>query len=133
MKITQIKKARKDYPDQTINKGDQYFYCEPQRRKTGGVRKMRFKTLSACQSWIVSYSKRFQGEFSTNMEVYNEQFNNLENQDQKDELLNEIDQFIDEKQSNLDNIPYQLQESHILTEQLEQLNELRDEVDNWEE
>jgi hypothetical protein len=122
MKITTVNKARKDYPNEMIKKGDTYYYCEPQRRKTGGVRKMRFKAKLSCESWISSYGKRFQGEFSSNIQSYNDRLVDLENEEQKQELLNEIDEFIDQKQSSLDNIPYQLQESHVLNEQIEEMN-----------
>jgi len=133
MKITTVKKARKDYPNDMIKKGDTYYYCEPKRRKTGGIRKMRFKAKSSCESWIKSWGNRFRGEFSINIESYNERFADLQDEDQKQELLDEIDQFISEKQDNLNNVPYQLQEGHILNEQIEELEQIRDEVDNWEE
>ena len=48
----------------------------------------------------------------------------------KDELAQEIEEFLNQKRDSLDNLPYQLQESHILNEQIEELEALLDEVNS---
>lgn len=131
MKITTVIKARKDYPNEGIKKGDTYYYFEPQRRKAG-IRKVYNKDRKALERDMSIYCKSFQGEFTTNMQSYNERLADLDDEFLKQELLDEIEEFISKKQERLDNIPYQLQESHVLNEQIEELELLRDEVDNCE-
>jgi microsomal dipeptidase-like Zn-dependent dipeptidase len=130
MKIYFIKKANKDYLTEGIEKGDEYYYCEPKGlRKT--TRKIRRHTAKEISAWILRYMKSFQGEFASNMDSWSQTLNGLEDEDQKEELLQEINDFIEQKQQNLDNIPHSLQESHVLNEQIDELEQFRDEVQQW--
>lgn len=132
MKIYHVKSARKDYPKDDIIKGQKYWYCEPKRKKAG-VRIIRRKTKPEVESWVNQYRKRFMGEMSSNMEDWRQRFENLYYSDEKDELLAEVNDFLDEKKESLNNIPCQLQESHILNDQITELEEFIGEIEEWEE
>lgn len=125
--------ARQDYPVEGIKKGDIYVYCRPKKRKNGGVGKMRFKTVPELNQWVERYGKSFRGEFGNRMEEFQERFDWLSDNDERDELVSDIDEFIDEKQSSLDNMPSELQESSVINEQMEELESLKSEVESWEE
>lgn len=133
MKIYTIASAGKDYPAEGINKGDEYFYCTPKSLRKTKDQKKRSNSRVELQQWIAKYGKSFQGAMASNMEDWQERFENLESNDDRDELVEEISGFIDEKQSSLDNLPYQLQESHVLNEQIDELDNFRTEVESWEE
>ena len=66
------------------------------------------------------------------MAEWREKIGCLESEEEKEELIQEINDFIDEKQISLDNIPYQLQESHIVSEQIEELQDFLEEVESEE-
>lgn len=130
MKIYFIKRAYRDYPTEAIEKGDEYYYCEPKSlRKT--TRRIRRHTAEEVSAWIQQYMKSFQGEFASNMENWPAILDQLEDEDQRGELLQEIDNFIEQKQQNLDNVPQSLQQSHVLNEQIDELEQFRDEVQRW--
>lgn len=128
MKIYSIKRANKDYPEDNIKKGDPYFYCRPK-----GLKKIKNKSKSLLEEWIRDYIKSHQGEFASNMERWQVAFTELIEESDKEELLEEIDDFISQKEDSLSNIPDQLQESHVINEQLEELNSFRDEVEGWDD
>lgn len=131
MKIYKAK-AAKNYPDDKIEKGDIYYYCTPKSlRKTKDQRK-RFKLEILCKEWITNYAKSHRGEYGSNMEDWQIRFTELEDEDQKDELVQEIEEFLDQKRDSLDNLPYQLQESHILNEQIEELESFLEDVNSWD-
>lgn len=48
--------------------------------------------------------------------------------DERDGLVSEIEEFLDELQSRLDNMPDQLQESSVLNERIEELDSLLSEL-----
>lgn len=123
--------ARKDYPEEQIKKGDLYWYCEPKRRRAG-VRKIRRKTEAELNQWIQSYRNRFKGEFTTNMEDWEKRLGELSSEEERDELYQEVQDFYQEKCDNLTNLPEQLQESHILNEQIEQLDNFMEEIEGTE-
>lgn len=131
MKIYQAK-AKKDYPNDDIKKGELYYYCTPKsyRKQKDRRKKSKFKAL--LEEWITSYAKSHRGEFGSNMEDWQIRFTELEDEDQKDELVQEIEEFLDQKRDSLDNLPYQLQESHILNEQIEELESFLEDVNSWD-
>lgn len=125
-------KARKDYPNEMIVKGQVYYYCEPQRRKTGGVRKIRSTSKQFIENWIRNYMSRFRGEFASNMDEWRTRLGELSTQEEKDELYEEVQAFYEEKCDNLSNVPDQLQESHVLNEQIEELDSFMEEIESTE-
>lgn len=84
------------------------------------------------EEWIQDYAKSHRGEFGSNMEDWQIRFTELEDEDQKQELVQEIEEFLEQKQNSLDNLPYSLQESHVLNEQIEELEQLLEDVNSWE-
>jgi phosphoglycerate-specific signal transduction histidine kinase len=79
---------------------------------------------------------KLKSEYDTNLEDYKDRMDNLNNEfdeDEKYQLLNDIEEFKLELESKLSNIPEQLQESSILNERIEELDSLYDEVENIEE
>ena len=130
MRIYHVKRARKDYPEEEIKKGDEYFYCHPKGKDSDGKkRKVKRRTKEALQSWITSYAKSHRGEFASNMEDWEAR---IENGDLEG-LREEVEEFLDEKSNNLDNIPWELQEGHILNEQIEELEQFLNEIPDEEE
>lgn len=129
MKIYPVKKARKDYPSFNIKKGDEYFFCYP---KSAGVKRMMHTSRTGLLSWINNYARGFMGEMATNMEAWQERLVSITTQDEKDVILEEINDFLEQKQDNLSNIPDQLQESHIINEQIQELEDLIQEVEDIE-
>lgn len=127
MKIYSIKKAKKDYPDDNIKKGDSYFYCRPK-----GLGKIRSRYKPSLEEWIQDYIKSFRGEFATNMAEWEIKFTELTDNQEKEDLLEEIDEFISQKEDSLANIPDSLQDSSIINEQLDELRSFREDVDSWE-
>jgi hypothetical protein len=68
---------------------------------------------------ISEWDEKF-GDFG---ERINECTENEESEDEKQQLLEEIEEYRDELQSRLDRIPYQLQESSVLNERIEMLDD----------
>lgn len=132
MKIHCVKSARKDYPNEGIKKGEQYFYCEPKRKKAG-IRIVRRKDKADVSKWITAYGKGFQGTFGSNMDEWRQRYENLYYEDERDELLAEVNDFLEEKKDSLENLPQQLQESHVLNEQIQELEDFVTELEEWEE
>jgi hypothetical protein len=119
-----VKKARKDYPEHGVKKGESYWWWKFNFSRIKYISKEKpnrsqltqssfFSTLWAIEDGI---EKRFAGHICSD-DIQNE----LEN------LISEIEELKDEVQGNLDNMPYQLQESN--TGQL--LQERIDELENW--
>ena len=127
MEIHFVKKARKDYPEFNIFKGDEYCYCRPKR---GGKR--RFKTEDEAKLWIKSYAEGFMGEQASNVKEWRSRIEEISCEEEKDDLIQEIQDFLDEKESRLDNIPDQLKESHILNDHITELQELLQEIEDIE-
>lgn len=127
MKIYTVKKARKEYPEDNIKPGDTYYYVSPKGRK-----KERSKSIEALGIWCTNYMKLFRGELASNMEDWETRKEGLQGEDERDTLLDEVNEFLEEKQSNLENVPESLQESHILNEQIEQLEEFIEELESIE-
>lgn len=125
-------KARQDYPNDNIKKGELYYYCTPRSYRKQKDRRKKDKSKVMLEEWIQNYAKSHRGEFGSNMEDWQIRFTELEDEDQRDELAQEIEDFLDQKRDSLDNLPYQLQESHILNEQIEELETLLDEVNSWD-
>ena len=88
------------------------------------------------QPWQYSKEKpvfeKRKNEFEQKFDEFEERVNYCADveglEDDAEELRSEISEYIDELQSSLDSVPYQLQESHILTERIEQLNELYERI-----
>lgn len=125
MKIYHVKRARKTYPEEGIERGDEYFYCHPKGKdKDGKKKKIKMKSREALQSWITKYAKSHMGEFSSNMEDWEHRLEIGE----VEGLREEVENFLDEKSSNLDNMPESLQEGHILNEQIETLEQFLEDI-----
>lgn len=129
MKIYPVKKARKDYPDFGIKKGDPYFFCYP---KKAGVKRMMNASREGLSAWISDYARVFRGEMATNMESWYERKDGITTQEEKDELLEEVNEFLEQKQDSLSNIPDQLQDSHVINDQIQELEELIQEIEDIE-
>ena len=71
-------------------------------------------------------------EYDENMENFNASKENLEDEDAKEQLVTEIEEFRDELDGRLNNMPEQLQESSILNERIEELDSLIGEVNEIE-
>lgn len=129
MKITEVKKSRKNYPDFKISKGEGYFFVRPRKYH---VKRVLFKTNPEAQKWIKTYMEGFRGEQAIKIEEFNSRLENLCDEDEKEELINDITEFISEKEERLENLPDQLKESHVLNEQIEELQEILSSVEEFE-
>jgi hypothetical protein len=124
-KIHHVKKARKDYPEAGIAKGDSYYWWE-------FMKGPKVKSKIYPQPWQLTQSP-FLKEFyqlQNNHEVFScdwtmDDLDELS--DALDDLKTKIDELIDWQQESLDNMPESLQESP--TGQL--LQERIDELESW--
>lgn len=133
MKIYTVKSAAKDYPEEGIKKGEPYFYCTPKcRRKTKDQRE-KSKSKPALEAWIQSYAKSHQGEFSSNIDRWREEYESLQCEEDRDQLEAEVQDYLDEKEERKNNIPEQLQESHIINDQIDELETLLEDIRCWNE
>ena len=86
------------------------------------------------------YGRYGKNEYSTNIDDYNSRLEILKqfaesgdmDEGDKDSLKTDIEQYKDELQERLDNVPESLQESHVLTERIQELEQLIDEVEEVE-
>lgn len=70
-------------------------------------------------------------EHEETMTGFEDRKEDLQEQEEADELLDEVRSYRDDLDTRLNNMPEQLQESSILNERLEALDELITELENW--
>ena len=107
LKVETIKKARKDYPNEGIKKGDTYYKWSFNFGPT-------FKSLVYPTRNQLTRSD-FLGQFYDLEDGTAARFEGLDNGDDiesaKDELVSDIQNLLDETQEKLENMPEQLRES----------------------
>lgn len=132
MKIHTVKKARKDYPEYGVKKGDSYVYCFPKSFRKSENRKLIRKTVEEIRIWIKEYANSKRGEYSSLVEEVTN-FLSEPNFEDIDYMIERVDEMYEEKTQNLENIPHQLQENHVLNEQIESLEQLKEELEQLKE
>ena len=112
-RVNIIKKAKKNYPEQGIKKGDTYYWW---KFRYGGKHKSK------------TYPKRSQLTQSSFLATIYDIEDSLECPENlsdlesiRDEVVSQYQELIDEQQSNLDNMPQQLQDSSMLRERIDEL------------
>jgi len=127
-RATLVKKARKDYPQAGIKKGESYWWWQfafsaRSLSKTEPTRSQLTQSSFLSQLYAL--------EDGIDWDVF-ETFAGL--QDERDTLIAEIDNLRDEAQDSLDNMPEHLQDTsssgELLTERIEMLEQWRDELEN---
>lgn len=123
-----VKRARKDYPDEGIKKGESYYWWQfnfehwIHRSKTPPT--IAQLIHSPFLSQIATIEQGFQ----------NANYDNWESA--RDDAISELESMRDECQEKLDNMPEQLQESsssgQLLQERVENLEEMISELENFE-
>lgn len=119
-----VKKARKDYPEHGVKKGESYWWWKFNFSRIKYISKEKPSRSQLTQSsffstlWAIEdgMGERFAGHVCSD-DIQNE----------LDNLISEIEELRDEVQGNKDNMPYQLQESdtgQMLQERVEGL-------ENW--
>ena len=90
------------------------------------------KGKPTCYSLTKPTFPRLISEYDENMEKWDIEKNEIPSEEEKEQLILEIEEFRDEQQEKIDNMPWQLQEDHILTERVEELDALIDEINDIE-
>jgi len=127
--VTFVKKARKDYPDNNIKKGDSYYWWsfrfgEKYKSKTAPSRSQLTQSsfLATLYDLEDGMSTRFIGAISEDLPSSVE------------ELISEIEQLKDECQDSLDNMPDHLQDSSesgmLLQERIDGLESWSSDLEN---
>jgi len=125
-RVHKVNKARKDYPEQGIQKGDTYYWW---KFRYGGKRMSK------------DYPKRQQLTNSGFLiQVYGiedsyQQYETFEGlQEHIEDVCSQIEDLLSEVQDSLDAMPYHLQESsptgELLTQRIESLEEWRSELES---
>lgn len=125
-RVHTVKKARKDYPNQGIQKGDTYYWWE---FRFGG--KVRSKTYP-------KPSQLTQSEFLGTLYDIEERLGDLTLDDVEegclDDIISELENLRDETQDKWDNIPEQLQDTSdagmLLQERVDSLEEFISDLEN---
>lgn len=107
-----------------INKGESYYFWKWKNYPR------KVSKTQPTQDQLRKYPKT---EFVENTEDYNSRLESVEDVDECDQLYADVDEYRDELQSRLDNMPEQLQESSVLNEYIEQLDELITEIESKKE
>ena len=128
MKVHHVKKARKDYPEQGIKRGDSYFWWKP---RYGGIR--RSKTYPSRQELTQSdflcrvYDIEDEIAEGINIETRNPEEVENEIEGWISAITEEIEELKEECEEKLDNMPEQLQDTSetgmLLQERIEYLDE----------
>jgi hypothetical protein len=99
----------------------------------GGQEYFAWKRKGQPYSYSITYPQFpiLKSEWEENTERFQESISNAEelDEDEKQELVTEIEEYRDELQSRLDNMPYQLQESSVLNERIEELDNMLSELE----
>lgn len=121
-------KAAKDYFDdkgtKIISKGDMYYWWKFKNRD---------KQRSKFKPSVDKLKKYGPTEFETNIADYENRKEDAEyDEDEREQLKSDIEEYKEELDSRLNNMPDALQESSVLNEYIEQLEGLLQEIDNYE-
>lgn len=105
--------------DDPIKPGDEYFWAKAKYQD-----RVCSKDKEVVQLWIERYREGKKGEFRSNVDAWEDEMANLASEEDVEDLIAEIEAYIEEKQERLSNIPDQLQQNHIINEQIEELEGL---------
>jgi len=128
-RVHTVKKARKDYPEQGIKKGDTYYYWT---FRYGGKRKSKTypKPSQLTQS---SFLQTYYG-IQENIQEWEGEISDLESF--REEVITDLESLRDESQDSLDQMPDHLQDSspvgEMLTARVEGIEEWLNELENIE-
>jgi len=136
MKIHFVKKARKDYPEAGIKKGESYYWWKP---RYGGIR--RSKTYPSrqqlTQSEFLCRVYDIEDELEEGIEIdVSQPPEEIEKEIESwlQEIILEIEELRDECEEKLDNMPYQLQDTSeagmLLQERIDALDEWISDLEN---
>ena len=136
MKIHFVKKARKDYPEAGIKKGESYYWWKP---RYGGIR--RSKTYPSrqelTQSEFLCRVYDIEDELSSieiDIEGKNKEEIEQEIRDTLESIISEIEELRDECEDKLYNMPEQLQDTSeagiLLQERIDALEDWISELEN---
>lgn len=90
------------------------------------------KGRPTCYSLTPPEFPRLVSEYVEKTEEFQQGMQSVSNEDERDELVQQVEEFRDELQERLDNMPWQLQESSVLNERIEELDELIGEINDIE-
>jgi len=136
LKIHFVKKARKDYPEAGIKKGESYYWWKP---RYGGIR--RSKTYPSrqelTQSEFLCRVYDIEDELSSieiDIEGKNKEEIEQEIRDTLESIISEIEELRDECEDKLYNMPEQLQDTSeagiLLQERIDALEDWISELEN---
>ena len=136
MKVHFVKKARKDYPEDGIKKGESYYWWKP---RYGGIR--RSKTYPSrqelTQSEFLCRVYDIEDELSSieiDIEGKNKEEIEQEIRDTLESIISEIEELRDECEDKLYNMPEQLQDTSeagiLLQERIDALEDWISEFEN---
>ena len=136
MKVHFVKKARKDYPEDGIKKGESYYWWKP---RYGGIR--RSKTYPSrqelTQSEFLCRVYDIEDELSSieiDIEGKNKEEIEQEIRDTLESIISEIEELRDECEDKLYNMPEQLQDTSeagiLLQERIDALEDWISELEN---
>lgn len=115
-RVITVQKARKDYPDSGIKKGDKYYHW-----KFPYGSKVKSKTYPKRSQLTKSPYKSSAYDIDDNIQA-------LEDPEELSSIMDEIESLRDEAQDALDNMPEYLQETSSSGETLQQYV---DDLDEW--
>jgi hypothetical protein len=127
------RKARKDYPEAGIKKGDMYYYCA---MKTGPRSSKVMRQLTPFKPWQTTTSAFFAALWQ-----WEDEFQRMEGLDDVEEMLIQLRDIGEEEQQKFDNMPEGLQmgdTGQMLEERAtacetaaDEIESIRDEIDNF--
>lgn len=118
------RKAGKDYPTQGIKKGEMHYTWHPR-----GMPWLRSKTRPRQSQLTTSPFLSAVYQAGERLEDLTMKDNILET---IEEMVSELEELKDECEENLDNIPWDLQDSHILTERIPDLESFISELEAYD-
>lgn len=117
--------------DKTIRPGEAYKHISPKTGPYGGRTLTRHEVCPTWNRWEYNYSTASQIERITHEADLDVEWESEDDaQSTIDEIVSEAEALLDEKQSNLDNLPEAFQQSGDLYEQVEALQGWVDELQN---
>lgn len=127
-KVIHVKKARKSNKALGIKKGCEYWHW----RFNYGSKQVSLTDPGSEYQVIYTEHEGNIRDFEIEKDVLEEKWQ--EDWDgQKEDLVGRIEEWRDELQSRLDNIPEQLQESHMINEQIEEVESILSDVESLDE
>lgn len=103
-----------------VKSGESYYWWKFRNRP---------KSISLTKPTADQLRKFSKPEFQEKFEEFESRVDDCYDSDEKEELKGEIEEYTSELQERLDNMPEQLQESSILNEYIEQLEELGNSIE----